>query len=472
MSLSAQKISKTTAFSNNVRPFGMRDKIGYMFGDFGNDFFFILVANFLMVYYTDVLGISAGLVGLIFLVARVWDAFVDISWGRFVDTRQPTSKGKYRPWFYRMSFPMVIMGLLMFVQIPGMSNGFYLAYAFITYLIWGSLFSTTNMPYGSMASVISNDPVDRTSLSTFRSVGAQLASLIVSTVGPMFLFVNNKASGSHFFILAIIFVVLSIICFTISYKLLIERVVMPVDQQEKLNIRNTLKGIAKNKPLLVLLCIALVFLLSNFLLNAVNVYLFKNYFGFAKALTIVGIIQSVGTIAIAPAIRPLVAKFGKKEIASVGMLIATAVYALLYFLPVSAYVYIGISTIGMLAVAIFNLTIWAFVTDAISYHEYLTGLREDATVYSIYSFSRKIGQAAAGGLGGAVIAAVGYNAKLPVQTQSTLNGIHALGTLGPALFYGVVFLLLLIYPLNKKRSLQLAHDLAEKSKPIYKKSIK
>ncbi|MFP5105301.1 MFS transporter [Neobacillus sp. C211] len=465
MSQGAQKISETAAFSYNVRPFGMRDKIGYMFGDFGNDFFFLLVAQFLMVYYTDVLGISAGLVGLIFLIARVWDAFADITWGRFIDTRQPTSKGKYKPWFFRMSFPMVAMGLLMFVQIPGMSHQFYLLYAFITYLIWGTLFSTTNMPYGSMASVISNDPVDRTSLSTFRTVGANLASLIVGTVGPIVLFVNNKASGPRFFMIAIVFAILSIICFVLSNKLTTERVVMPVAQQQKLNIHKTMKGILKNKPLLVILGMALVFLTSSFLLGAVNVYLFKNYFGFAKSLSIVGIVQSVGTIALAPAVRPLVSKFGKKEVAAAAMLTAAVVYALLYFLPVvNAFVFIGISMVGMLGVGVFTLLIWAFVTDAISYHEYLTGSREDATVYSIYSFARKIGQAAAGGLGGAVIAAVGYNPKLPVQTQSTLNGIHALGTLGPAVLYFVVFIFLLIYPLNKKRSEQLTLDLAKNRK--------
>ena len=117
----------------------------------------------------------------------------------------------------------------------------------------------------------------------------------------------------------------------------------------------------------------------------------------------------------------------------------------------------------MLGYGTFNLVIWAFVTDVIDYHEYLTGLREDGTVYAIYSMARKIGQAVAGGIGGAAIAAVGYNSELAKQTADTLSGIHALGTLVPAVVLLMVFLLIVfLYPLNKKRTDQMAFELAEK----------
>jgi glycoside/pentoside/hexuronide:cation symporter, GPH family len=163
-------------------------------------------------------------------------------------------------------------------------------------------------------------------------------------------------------------------------------------------------------------------------------------------------------------VRPLVAKFGKKEVASGGILLAAVVYAVLYFLPnLTSTQFIGILTIGMFGYGIFNLVIWAFVTDVIDSHEYLTGLREDGTVYSIYSMARKIGQAVAGGLGGIAIGAVGYTAGAETQTGEALQGIHTLGTLVPAITLGVVFLMLVfLYPLNKKRTEQLAIDLAAK----------
>ena len=125
--------------------------------------------------------------------------------------------------------------------------------------------------------------------------------------------------------------------------------------------------------------------------------------------------------------------------------------------------FVAVLTIAMFGYGVFNLVVWAFVTDVIDYHEYLTGLREDGTVYAIYSMARKIGQAVAGGIGGVAIAAVGYQAGASAQTAETLSGIHTLGTLVPAIVLGAVFLIFVFfYPLNKKRTLQLAEDLAAK----------
>ncbi|HZG72873.1 MAG TPA: glycoside-pentoside-hexuronide (GPH):cation symporter [Chondromyces sp.] len=449
---------------NNVRPFGMKDKLGYLFGDFGNDFFFILVSSFLMVYYTDVLHINAATVGVLFLVARLWDAVADVTWGRFIDTRKPTKNGKFRPWIFRMSFPLVISGVLMFVTIPGLSHGAQMAWAFATYIVWGTLYSTVNIPYGSMASVITSDPVERTTLSSWRTMGAMLASLIINAVGPLILFVNNEASAERFLIAAILFGLLSISSYMACYKLSVERVTAPENTGEKANMGKSMKGLLKNRPLISILIASLTYMTCFMLIGAVNVYLFKDYFSNASALSVVGIIQTVAVLIAVPLVKPLVAKFGKKEVAAAGMLLASAVYALLYFLPnLTVTQFTWIMAVGMFGYGFFNIVVWAFVTDVIDYHEYLTGLREDGTVYSVYSFARKVGQAIAGGIGGIAIAAVGYNAALPKQTEEALDGIYALGTLVPAITFAVIFLILVfVYPLNKKRTIQLAADLAER----------
>lgn len=155
------------SYSKKVKPFGIKDKAGYLLGDLGNDFFFFYVSTFLMVFYTDVFHINPATVGLLFLIARLWDAVADFAWGRFIDSRNITKNGKFRPWILRMSFPLVFSGVLMFVTIPGMSNGFYLAWAFITYIVWGTLYSTVNIPYGALASAMSEESSHRTSLSTW-----------------------------------------------------------------------------------------------------------------------------------------------------------------------------------------------------------------------------------------------------------------------------------------------------------------
>lgn len=448
-----------------MRPFGMKDKLGYLFGDFGNDFFFFLVSSFLMVYYTDVFGISPAFVGTLFLIARLWDAFADVTWGRFIDSRKTGKNGKFKPWIFRMSFPLVISGVLMFLHIPGMSTGFYEAYAFVTYILWGTLYSTVNIPYGSMASVITDDPVQRTTLSTFRTMGSMAAQLIVGAVGPLIVFVDNKANADRFFMAGVLFAILAIACYMACVKLSTERIVIET-QDKKSNFGKTIKGLMKNKPLVWILVGSLLFMVNMMLIGTVNVYLFKDYFGNAKMLSIVGIVQSVSTFIAIPFATPLVRKYGKKEIASVGMALAAIVYIALFFLPnISATVFVALTAVGMFGFAFFNIVVWAFVTDVIDYHEFLTGLREDGTVYSIYSFARKVGQAIAGGLGGVVIGAIGYNSALTAQPQHVLNGIHTLATLVPAAVYVVIFLILVfLYPLTKKRTIQLSVDLTERRK--------
>ncbi|MFC5448188.1 MFS transporter [Paenibacillus aestuarii] len=446
-----------------VRAFGFRDKLGYLFGDFGNDFFFILVSSFLMVYYTDIFHISAAAVGIMFLIARLWDAVADVLWGRFIDTRQSGKQGKFKPWIFRMSFPLVLSGVLMFVHIPGMSGGFYLAYAFITYLIWGTLYSTVNIPYGSMASVMTSDPVERTTLSTYRTMGAMLAGLVINVTGPLLLFVDNKADAGRFLLGAIVFGVLAISCYMACCQLAQERITLNGNVAKKVNLAKTFAGLSKNKPLIWILIVSLTFMVCFMLIGAVNVYLFKDYFGNAKALSLLGLIQTATVFIAIPMVKPLVARFGKKEVASAGLLLASLVYASLYFLPgLSAMSFMGVLSVAMFGYAFFNLVIWAFVTDVIDYHEYVTGLREDGTVYSIYSFARKVGQALAGGLGGIAIAAVGYDAAKKVQTHEALTGIHTLATLIPAIVLLVIFLILtFLYPLNKQRTIQLVSDLTE-----------
>ena len=115
-----------------------------------------------------------------------------ISLGVALLTQEKLQKWEVQTLDFENVHPTRYFGVLMFVYIPGMSNGFYLAYAYVTYIIWGSLYSTVNIPYGSMASVITGDPVERTSLSSWRTLGGQLAGLIINVVGPMILFVNNR----------------------------------------------------------------------------------------------------------------------------------------------------------------------------------------------------------------------------------------------------------------------------------------
>ena len=179
--------------SNNkkaVRPFGMRDKLGYLFGDFGNDFTFILSSSFLMKFSTDIYGIDPGVVGIIMMAARIVDAFTDVTMGRICDRSKMTPAGKFKPWIRRMCVPVALASFLVYQNaIAGWPMGAKIAYLFIMYILWGSVFYTSiNIPYGAMASAISPEPGDRQSLSSFRTMGGMLAGMFIMVGVPVMIY--------------------------------------------------------------------------------------------------------------------------------------------------------------------------------------------------------------------------------------------------------------------------------------------
>ena len=448
--------------NNKVRPFGMRDKIDYMFGDFGNDFTFIFASSFLMVFYTKVLGISGAMVGTLFLLARVVDAFTDITMGRIVDSVKPARDGRFRCWVRRMCGPVAIASFLMYQSaMAGAPMALKVVYMYVTYLLWGSVFYTSiNIPYGSMASAITDKPDERTALSTFRTVGATLAGLIIGTVTPLLIYTKDAdgnqivRGGSTFTIIAGVFALCAVLCYVICYKLTTERVkVEPDPDAKKVTLGQTFAAIFRSRALLGIIGAAIFLLLSQLLIQAMNNYLYTEYFGSAGAISIMTILNTVlMLVVVAPLSVPISRRFGKKEASTVGALLAGTVFLLLFFLKVkNVAVYIVLANIGMLGLGFFNTVIWANITDVIDDQEVKTGQREDGTVYAVYSFARKLGQALAGGAGGWALSIIGYDQLAKVQTEAVINGLYTTSTLIPAVCFFIVALFLwFIYPLGKK----------------------
>ena len=164
-----------------IRPFGIKDKVGYMFGNVANDLTFIMASMFLTVFYTDVLKINAGLVGTMFLVSRIVDAFTDTAMGRIADKVKAGKAGKFKPWLLRMCGPVALASFLMYqTAVADAEMWVRVVYMFGTYLLWGSVcYTAINIPYGSMASVMSAEADDRAALSTFRGVGSLLPQVLL-----------------------------------------------------------------------------------------------------------------------------------------------------------------------------------------------------------------------------------------------------------------------------------------------------
>ena len=446
-----------------LRPFGAKDKVGYMFGNVANDLTFIMASMFLTVFYTDVLHIDALLVGTMFLLSRVIDAFTDTAMGRIADKVKAGKGGKFKPWLIRMCGPVALASFLMYqTAVAEASMGLRIAYMFGTYLLWGSVcYTAINIPYGSMASVMSAEADDRAALSTFRGVGSLIPQVLVGVVMPMFLYTTLEdgtkvVNPGAFPVVALILAIASAGCYLICYKMCTERI--PVDDTVKENISfgQTVKALFSNRALIGIVIVYISFLGAQMLNQTINNYIFKDYFNNTMGLTVINAAGFVPALALAPAAVPLSSKFGKKEVGIVAAIMGSVSYALLFFLHTSnMWFYVILSILGSLGFGLFNLIIWAFISDIIDDHEVKTGVREDGTVYAVCSFSRKIGQAIASAMGGWSLALIGYVEGASKQTDAVNNGIYNIATAVPAILYIIVGVVLaFVYTLDKKKVLE------------------
>ncbi|AMB99081.1 MFS transporter [Aerococcus urinaehominis] len=441
------------------KPFGMRDKVGYMFGDLGNDMTFHLQSMFLMVFYTEVLGIQASAVGTLFLVSRIVDAFTDVGMGRIVDTAKPHPDGKFRVWIKRIAGPVALASFLMYqtgMQDASMTTK--IIYMYVTYILWGSIcYTAINIPYGSMASAITADPDGRTQLSTFRTVGATLASLVIGAITPIFIY---DAAGSvktdiTFTVVAGVFSLLAIAFYALCYFMTTERVkITNSESQERKPFLETMGTIFSSRALAGIIIAALFMICGQLMMGSMNNYVFPNYYSSSTGISLVNTMNPLLTLLIAAPLGPGLAKrFGKKEVGAVGMIISAISYACAFLLrPDNMYVFIAFLSIAYLGFGIFNTVIWACIIDVIDDIEVQSGERDDGTIYALYSFARKLGQAFAGAASGWLLTGVGYVSGAANQTGDVIESIFNISTLVPGTAYLLAALaLIFVYPLSKKR---------------------
>lgn len=446
--------------NNQVKPFGIKDKLGYMFGDFANDFTFILSSSFLMKFYTDVMDVPGAAVGAIMMIARFVDAFTDVAMGRICDRSKYTKAGKFKPWILRMCGPVALMSFLMYQSsLADLSQTAKIAYLFVTYILWGSVFYTSvNIPYGSMASAISADPSDRQSLSTFRTMGGMLAGGIITAGVPMIAYDkingNEVLNGGRFTLIAGIFSVCAIICYLLCYNLTTERVksVSSAEAMQNNSVGQMLKNAVKNRALISIICASIFMLLAQLTMQSMANYVFPNFYKNAKAQTMATLMMGGGMLIAAFVAKPLAKKFGKAEVSVASNIMAAAVcFLLLIIRPQNVWVYVALQAVCWLGLGVFSMVCWALITDVIDYSEIKNGVREDGSVYALYSFARKLGQAASSGLSGALLSMIGYSKETQFD-ESVVNGIYNISVIVPAIGFLVLALILWFwYPLHKKQ---------------------
>ena len=382
------------------------NKLGYMLGDVANNMSFAMSSSFLLAFYTDVAGISAAAAGVLFLVARFWDAFNDPFMGVLTDRmfarRLRRQRGapadKFRPFLLQGSWIVIACAII---------------------------------PYGSLAAVMTQDTAERASLSVARGIGGTVGNLIPRMLVPLILsyFAEDQAKG---YLMAMVAMgAIGIVSYVIAYFTVQENIrsTEPPKAREEVRPVEYLRVIGQNRPFISVSVASLAMIFGTMINGAMLIYYFKNNLNAFTLMGVTTIISMVPSLLIAPFLSRLVRRFGIQAVTAVGSLLSAVFFGLTFLLPDNIWLYIVLSFLSTLTMNIPNSLVWGMVSDCIDYNQYLTGNRQEGIIYGTYSFVRKTGQAFAGFLAGLGLDLVGYNADLAVQSAGTLLGIKFL-TLG------------------------------------------
>lgn len=411
-----------------MRPFSKRDLIGYAMGDFGCNMCFALITNYMMLYYTQFIGLKMTDWAWIIIVGKVWDAINDPIIGSMVDNVKLKSKSKFMPWITAGSIGIIITTTAIFLPINNASYGFKVAFCVAAYCIWSVVYTMANVPYGALHSCITDDPKQRTNLSTFRSLGAAAAQGPLMLLPMLVYDENDELKGGMFVWVALVCTIAGFFGFLLTRVLVTERIHIE-KPKEKFNYTATLRGFFTNRPLIAATIVTVVQIICFMSMNSVNTIIFQTYFKNAKLVSVVTIIAYVPMAFLLPFIGRITAKIGKKGISVIGGAIGTVTGVISLFLPLkpespaSVPLWIVCLMFFYVSNAVFSILIWAMVVDCIDAQYEKTGKREEGSVYALYSFFRKLSQGIGSSVSALALAACGYVEELgAAQTaQTALN---------------------------------------------------
>ena len=451
-----------------------KDYFGYALGDFAGCMAFATVTTLLQRFYTDVWGLSPLFILIMFMAARVWDAINDPIMGRIVDTHKASKKGRYRVWMKYIAIPLAFATVLMFLPWPKLSQAIgsvgMMVYATITYVIFGMVYTMHQIPYGSLASVVTTDVKERNKLSVFRSIGAALGNIPVLAI--TFIWTKKDEHGVDkvqylpvIIGIAVISILVAILLY-VGYRTNKERVTsLRAPERKKGEVWRAVKDLLKNRSFLAVSLAGMLLLAGQMFTQSFYTYLFTYKFS-AGWMNMVSMAATyLPMIILMPFMGKLSNRFGKKAVCAFGSFLAAGANLALFAMRglntgMLTYLFLVFCFISGIGLSILALEIWAVATDAIDDVEVKTGRRNDGSSYSVFMFFRKLGQ---------VIAAVAVNgALLGIQylnQDGTINEVavtdnvgmfYDLATIIPAVMFGLMGLvMLLVYGLSKKKTIEL-----------------
>ncbi|MBQ6075298.1 MAG: MFS transporter [Lachnospiraceae bacterium] len=439
-----------------------KDKIGYAMGDLASCLVFGLTQSVLNKYYTDVLEISVLSVMIMTIVARIWDAINDPIWGRIIDRAKPGKDGRYRRWIKIFAVPVAVAAVLMFLDVRGLNAGGRLAWIYISYILFGMLYTCINIPYGSLAQVITSDDKERSALSVFRSIGSTFGAMPAMVLASM-CYVKladgtKQMSQNKVFIGAIAIAVLSVLAYMLCYAWTKERVESKPAPRAKGETMRVIRILLKSRPFMAVSLASMLFLAAQMFGQGYNSYLFHHYFGKPGLTMLPTVFQYLPVAVVMFFATKLGNKFGRREVCAYGILVAAAFYILLFVLALfgvtNVWLYLAACLMSGIGTAFIFLLIWALATDAIDYNKVTYGLNDEATSYAFYTFMRKLGQTVATVLINVPLLRIGYNGselKTEGLSETALKSMYNSSVMIPAILFLLVFIILrFVYPLGKK----------------------
>ena len=475
-----------------------KDYAGYAMIDAAGCLVFSLVTTLLQKFYTDVLHLGPLFIMLMFIGARIWDGINDPIMGRIADTVKPSRFGRYRPWILYAAAPLALSAVLMFLRLPGMGEPEHslatCVYATATYVFFGMAYTVLQIPYGSLASVVTTDAQERSRLSVWRSIGAALGSIPVLLIASFAYADRLDAAGNPVLgengkvitdlqyapvirgvaIMAVCSFVMLLVAFTMNR----ERVKTKPQAPEKGAALRVVKQLFKNRAFVAVSMISMLLLSGQMFTQSFYTYLFNDYFH-ANWMNLASQACTYSPMLVMMFILPKLARnIGKKEVCSWGVAAAAAANLALFFLRGMEpgrlmWVFLALCFVSGCGLTTLVMQLWAMVTDAIDELEIRSGSRDDGTAYSVFNFFRKLGQVLSAVCVNGALLGMNYKVdKGAVQTLENLHKMYDLATLIPAILFGLMALMLFVwYPLSRRRVEQLQIEKERKLKESYENKL-
>lgn len=475
--------------ANGKRKFGMLDCLAYAAGDLGCNMSFALkgtVQTFWLVYMT----METGLLSALLLAVQVWDAINDPLIGSLIDAdTRHYKRGKFKTYILIGACGLLVAGAAVFLPFPNVSVAVKCVLFILGYMLWDAFYTIANVPYGSMLSLITENAGERSSLSTWRSIGAGIGNVIPMIVLPMLIWkkevdengnpvINPETGaqvetllGERVFIAALIMGVFGFICF----MFMINKTTIRVDENsvktndsQKFNLFKAFGNFMKNRPAVGTTLAAMAMFLGMQSATTATTIMFATYFGKASMSGLVMLAGYAPMVLFVPFIKKVVNKFGKKEACSAGAFVSVIGGLIMLIFPMipnktaALVVYIIALCIFSLGLGVYMCVTWALMADAIDYNEWKTGSREEGTVYSLHSFFRKLAQGVGPSIVLVLMGALGYVSELGTEGQSAETAKNMCWLVaGLYLFSAVVMFISLkfVYNLDKKTMSQMQADL-------------